>query len=320
MTMDRHLDDELLSTVLDDEASDDDVAHAQSCPQCSSRLLRLRSVALAVAAPPEPATETVRGAAIARAVHEQQAALASVAQERAASAEARDGNELGVIRALGSRRAHPQGGGHRVRPMGEHPEPGLTGTWERRPPRWAVAAAIVVVLGLAVPLIGSRLGTGRPQTAATGLADSRSGSEPERSAAAGATDHGAKPPVDGGDLGELSGASLDQLAARLGGTDPQGASPTADPGAGPGVGPVASDPAPAAGQVPPTEGPCEVVARSRDSHLGLLRYRARGTVEREAVTVLAFESLGSTGDRPGQLVVMVLAADTCAQVPTAPAP
>ncbi|MGI9119941.1 MAG: hypothetical protein ACR2G7_07465 [Acidimicrobiales bacterium] len=285
--MDRHLDDELLSAVLDHEASDDEVAHAQTCPRCSAQLARLRSAALAVAAPPEPPADAARRAAIARAL-----------QERALAPD---------------RHRLSEGAPDRPRPIGVLPERGRAHGGGRGVPRWAVAAAIALVVGLAVPVIISRLGGGNPPRTATGLADSSSGAEPETSsAAAGQIDQEA--PVDGGDLGELSGVSGDELASRVDATDPQ---PTSPPGPVD-DGPVAVSPVPPAGQVPPTAGPCEVVARGRERDLGPLRYQAQGTVDGGPVTVLGFETLGPNGTSRVQLAVKVLSADTCAEVRTAP--
>ena len=50
-----HLDDELLSAVLDGESDVDASAHADACDRCRARLATLRDVSVLVAAPVPPA-------------------------------------------------------------------------------------------------------------------------------------------------------------------------------------------------------------------------------------------------------------------------
>lgn len=63
-----HLDDELLSAVLDGEADVDASAHTDSCDRCRTRLATLRDVSVLVAAPVPVADPAQRDAAIATAL------------------------------------------------------------------------------------------------------------------------------------------------------------------------------------------------------------------------------------------------------------
>lgn len=62
-------DDELLSAVLDAEASAAEIAHVHECAACQQRLEQLRGAVTAVAAPVTPVAEAVRDAAIAAALN-----------------------------------------------------------------------------------------------------------------------------------------------------------------------------------------------------------------------------------------------------------
>lgn len=68
-----HLDDELLSSVLDGEADVDASTHTDACDRCRARLAVLRDVSVLVAAPVPPADPVRRDAAI-------EAALAAMEQ------------------------------------------------------------------------------------------------------------------------------------------------------------------------------------------------------------------------------------------------
>lgn len=59
-----HLDDELLSAVLDGEAAVDASTHSDACDRCRARLAVLRDVSVLVAAPVPPADAVRRDAAI----------------------------------------------------------------------------------------------------------------------------------------------------------------------------------------------------------------------------------------------------------------
>jgi hypothetical protein len=63
-----HLDDEVLSAVLDGEASAEESAHADSCAACSTRLAALRDASLLVRTPVPPADPARREVTIARAL------------------------------------------------------------------------------------------------------------------------------------------------------------------------------------------------------------------------------------------------------------
>lgn len=291
MTMDRHIDDEALSAVLDDEATVEESDHARRCRDCSSRLAELRAVALAVGDPPSPAAPGARRASVAAGMR---ACPATTADHDAA--------------AMGQPRRPPVVALQRGR---------------GRLPRWALAAAaaVVVVVGVAVPVVTGRLDGDRDQQAATGLADDGSpdsdqpGQERSSAGDAGqAQGQAATPVVDGGDLGEIGTTSTAALGAHVEGVMAQRQAPTRPvpepPDTGTASGPTGGIPAQLGA------GPCEVAARDRDTTLGPLRYVARATLGGEAVGVLGFEPL--TMPSPGaqqSLAIRVLHLETCAAVP-----
>jgi len=68
MSLQPHLDDEVLSAVLDGEATPDESAHADACDECGARLAALRDASLLVRTPVEPVGDATRESAIAAAL------------------------------------------------------------------------------------------------------------------------------------------------------------------------------------------------------------------------------------------------------------
>jgi hypothetical protein len=66
--MSEHLDDDVLSAVLDGEAAATESAHADTCAECGARLAALRDASLLVRTPVAPADDDRREAAIAAAL------------------------------------------------------------------------------------------------------------------------------------------------------------------------------------------------------------------------------------------------------------
>jgi hypothetical protein len=65
----QHPADEVVSAVLDGEASSDEVAHVHGCTECSARLEAFRAIAAGVGAIVEPPSAAVRDAAVAAALN-----------------------------------------------------------------------------------------------------------------------------------------------------------------------------------------------------------------------------------------------------------
>ena len=168
------------------------------------------------------------------------------------------------------------------------------------PPRWLVAAAAVVLVALAVPLLARVVGERDADDVATSTAlsadDAASGTTAAAGAAPSAELAGSR---DAGDLGEIDAQT--DLPAQLG----LGSRP-ADDAAGGG----ATTTAPARG----TEGAattaqnsdtaCEAALRADDPQLGALVVSAAATFEGEPVAVLGF-------DAGGRARVYAVAVDTC---------
>lgn len=154
----------------------------------------------------------------------------------------------------------------------------------RTPPAWLAAAAAVVVAVGAIALL-PRSGDDDADTAA-----GRDEATQDTVASDGdefASEMAATPPmVDGGDLGEVDPATLQE---RIEGSF--GAQRSGDA--------VQEDAALEA------EVPCETIVRDGNDELGPLVYRATGTVEAEPVVVLAF-------DVPPDRWVYVVTVDGCA--------
>lgn len=320
-----HLDDEALSAVLDGEAAGDEASHARTCASCSTRLERFRRMSVAVAAPVEPV-----------AAERRRAMVASAVQEAAApGGDAAEGDQTGE--QTGDQ-GPPVGGGVVV----------LAERRLRRPRRpsqavgWAVAAASVAVLAIAVPLL-DRLPAGlSSQDSATSLTEQVTGAA--GSVADECEDCGSVPgsapgpvPVDGGDLGDLDRAGLDALAQRLahGLSQPQGADEsrqtTVDQSAQPESAPGGSTeqaaradaralPSDGDGPAPPAPTPteaagrCEAAARDRDPGLGPLAYTARARLDGVDAMVFAFAPTAAQTDPSRPVAVLVLAVDSCTQL------
>lgn len=114
-------DDEVVSAVLDGEATPEEVARVEADPVLRARLAAFRSAAAAVGAPVTPADPAARDAAVAAAL-----AAADELADREASG--------GAVDELAARRTS--------RP------PGRTGTW------LAAAAVLAVLVGLGALLVG----------------------------------------------------------------------------------------------------------------------------------------------------------------------
>jgi hypothetical protein len=159
----------------------------------------------------------------------------------------------------------------------------------RLPTQWlAAAAALLVVIG-AFAFVGSSTGDDDDSTAAGNAAADTAGGSSDDSASADedtAMALSAPATVDGGDLGVIELGDLRSsveggLAAR------ESASPEADavPSTAAGATQFADD----GGVVP-----CEAEVRTGNDQLGQLVYRATGTLNDEAVIVLAFGVDGDT--------------------------
>lgn len=171
---------------------------------------------------------------------------------------------------------------------------------------WLVAAAAVVALGVAVPVVGSQLGRGGVEEQ---LATDTGGSAPEA-----ATEMAQVPPAPGTDLGELDlaalrqgGPALEQLRAQLGGErgdeyDRESGTALDAPALGEGPGQAASEANPA------PLGDCEPPVRAERPELGPLTTAASATVDGELVNVLAF-----TSGEPGSLLAVIVTA-SCAEL------
>lgn len=307
-----HLDDEALNAVLDREAATEEEDHARSCLPCADRLARFAAVASTVAAPVEAPSAEHRQAAVSLALD----AAPGPVPDRV------DGSEQ--------------------EEQAPRPFCDPLVLAERRRPRvpaagWAVAAASVAALGLAIPLFNRSTASDQAfsQDRATRSAAEDSGAggsvADDCPACGSALESG---PVDAGDLGDLDQTGVEALARNL---DHASSSPevrpesgealldqSGEPGAaapgptgeasrsGSHLGSAPPAPAPAAAPAGPVER-CEVSARERDSALGPLTYTARARFRGVEAVVLGF---GSSAPRPGTpgpgpALVLVLAAGDC---------
>src|SRR5437764_6234756 len=183
MTATTHPDDEDLSALVDGESDPDVAGHVEGCQQCAARVDTLRRVAAAVGRAPAPASAAGREAALA-------AALAEAGQQPDAP--------VVEIHDYARRRRTPR------------PFPG-----------WLAAAAVVLALVIAVPLLVRNTSGSQRSAKSTALTPARSPSEPADSrATAGATAGNAASapsasapvpgtlaisgPVAGGDIGDQS--------------------------------------------------------------------------------------------------------------------
>ncbi len=276
-----HLDDGALNAVLDGEADAEEAAHARSCAPCGARLERFARVARAVGTPVEPVGDERRARAVAEAVR----VAGSVATVAAPA-----GKDVVERRDRRPERA------------GRRPEP-------NRPIRWALAAAGVALLAVAVPLLDRALETRASRDLAGSAEGSTEGSSADRRSPVAA----GQAPLDGGDLGDLGVADVAALARRL---DLAADEPSARDRLAPAPAPQAA--LPEAGPAAATTGdptvPCEAAARARDPGLGRLAYRARARLDGVEAVVLGFAASGeaTTGE------VLALAAGTCAELASAP--
>lgn len=273
--MNRHLDDETLSALLDGAADDADRGHLRSCDRCATRLHQLQAVARAIAVAPPPPTPPRRDAMVHTALTaESPGAVDRRPSHRSvATAPPEAGRRSGALRP------------------------------------WMLAAAAVVVLGVAVPVVSSQLGTGSGDRLAAGDTESQ-----EPAAGAGGSVEGApEPPIVGGHLGELdlrslaeNAPALDELAGGL--ADDQRAAPPPSAARSFGDGAAAAE----LDTVPGTA--CERAVRTRHPDLTRLAYVATATVEGDPVVLLGFEAAGGEGTRRAPDRVVVVAADSCAEL------
>ena len=229
---DLHLDDELLSAVLDGEADVEQSAHADACDACRTRLGALRDASVLVATPVPAADPGRRDASIA-------AALAAA-----------DG-DAGTVVPLRRRRTIP--------------------TW------LGAAAAAVVAVG-AISLVANRDGDDDTGSFDTAAEDDGGGDASTADEDASILALPAPVVVDGGDLGAIDAATLQETI--------EGAFGTARQGAAEETGPAADAPAAESMAAPP---PCEQEIRDGNPDLGGLVYRASGTLDGAPVVVLAFD-------------------------------
>lgn len=281
-----HLDDEALSALLDGEAAAAEETHVEACPVCTGRLAQLRAVALAVGVAPEPVTDARRDTAIA-------AALAVLPGTSAPA-----GDRSPPLTAVA-------GAVHRQR------------RWARLP-QWAAAAAVVAVLAGSVGVVTLLGGQAERQEQATA---GRSG--PELADEAAAPDPGTPDelPVDGGDLGALAIAGVDDLARQI---DQKLAPPDAgafsdrEGSAAPSAADAESDATDSASFRRDTA-PCEAAARDREPALGRLLYTAGATVNATPASVLGFQVPGADEKDPATVRVLALALATCTELASASA-
>lgn len=263
--MNVHLDDEELSALLDGEADGRAQEHLGSCDRCAARLAQLQAAAHAVAEPPSPLPPGRRAAIIAA--------------------------------ALGA----PSGSDVGSPPEAPPPAPLRRSLATARP--WMAAAAAVVAVAAAVPVVRSQLDT--PRDVPTAAGNSAAGTTVVPGAEA-ADEARAATELGEIDLGTLRSdrAAVEELAARLverrapgGGDAPAAALRQAAPPSGE----ESAAPSYSAG-----DSRCE--AHVRGNHHELLRLVgvAGGTVEGVAVDVLGFDALADPegDDRPDRLVVV----------------
>lgn len=157
----------------------------------------------------------------------------------------------------------------------------------RRVPAWLGAAAAVATLAAGATILANRDGS-RPSPSAARATSEDSGATADRSVGALAAPVG-DAAVDGGDLGDVKDADLRaRIDGALNASQQRAAAPSG---------------ADAAGGTAATA--CETEVRSTNPDLGPLRFRAFGTYEGAAVSVLAFD----VGHRRWVYVVTV---DGCA--------
>lgn len=281
--MSSHLDDEALSALLDGEAHGDARDHVGVCDRCGDRLDQLESAAGAVAVAPRAPTPPRRDAMV-------DAALAAAAAAGPT--------------APSSSRAVPSAGNLRV--------------VRRRP--WLVAAAAVLVLGVAVPVVTSQLDSGS-DVGDLGAGDV--GSE-ETSAPSGDGVDGADgaSPVVLGDLGEVdlrslaADGALEELVrgraehgrAQAPGAEEEDAAPAPLQ-----LRPSDDEPASAA---PPSAVACEPTVRTHHPDLARLAFVATGTVAGDAVALLGFE-IANPAAGAGELDrVVVVERRSCTELTT----
>ena len=329
-----HPDDEALSALLDGEATAAEEAHAEACRECSGRLAQLRAVALAVGVAPEPVTAARRDAAIAEALAATPRTSAPVgdgspalAAAPDASAPADDGpSPLAAV----PEPATPVGDGSPALaavpdagPVGDGSAPPAAASGAGRPGRrrnrlqqWAAAAAVVAVLAGSVGVVSFMGGQAPQEEQATADRTAAELSDEMAAPGPGATE---VLPVDGGDLGTLALAGVDDLARQI---DQQLAPPddrarrhdgapspaTAESGATDSATDSGSLAAPA---------PCEAPARDRDPALGALLYTARATVNATPASVLGFQVPAAAAGEAATVRVLALSTDTCAELAAA---
>lgn len=269
-----HLDDEALNAVLDGEASAGEQDHADSCARCSARLERLRRVAVAVATPVEPADGGRRAAMV---------AVALGATDAADVGPAPVAGHDEVVTPIATRR------------------PGRRRPRDRRA-SWALAAAGVVVLAVAVPLLG-RFQDGSELQEAAGVAE----------------DSTAQAPILGGDLGDIERDDLNALAGRIERhiEQPQVADQMARPEAAAPDRDTPEAPAPEALASGTAGSRCEEMARERDPGLGLLSYVAQARLDGTDAVVLAFRATAGGAPSPPTTEVLVLAVEDCTELASA---
>lgn len=284
----RHLDDESLNAVLDDEATPEERAGAADCGECSVRLDRLRLVAQAIGAP-TPAPDAGRRQAMidaARRAGEPDVApppaLVSRRRWRGAPAWA----AAAAVIVAGALALPLVGDLGRDTQVQERATAGDAGNTDESSAGGAVADE------------QAPLGPGVFQADQDAEVGGRAGVN---------------------DLGDIDLNGLDELAASLR-QDLQQSQPLDR--AGPGAAPTAEAARPDAedqsvGVRPPQKlQPCEEPARRRDGGLGPVLYAAEATVEGSPAVVLAFEV--TSAESPSSLRLLVFAADTCDEIAAEP--
>lgn len=287
-----HLDGEAASAALDGETTDAEVAHLRGCDRCQAAVEQLRSVQAAVAERPPLVPAAMREASI------------------TAALEAFDEGSL-----VDSEGEPPDGEGAVVTTLRARPR-FVAGPWLR-------AAAVLLLLVIAIPLIARSGSEDGGETAATDSAV-------EESTALAAPDAGF---TDVGDLGELdAGADLrsvvdqalgeraaspapmtatsdDEGSAVGGRAVPEAEDDTAvASGGGTGTGPERELQAAAGRPSREAAEACLEPVRAELGELGALVLAGTATVDGEPALVLGFDAVDA--ERPTVIVVLV-AAETC---------
>jgi len=233
---DEHLTDEILSAVLDGEATPAEARHASDCETCAARLAVLQRAASVIGSPVPRPTDAARETAIARAL------------------------EARVVPLTG-----------RHLPMG-----------------WlAAAAAVIVAVALAVPLVRS---------SGDGADDRAAAPTTTQELSAGASSAAPAPPVD---LGDLGGVDSETLAARVKtglAPKPAAAADSAATGSGSQLREVSK------------ATPCVEHFRDGSSDFGVLRGTGTARVDGRDAVVLVFASA------EGRIRVFAVAPDACDDV------